>query len=106
MPERAVHGMDFNAALDALDHASLRRRRRVVSGHQGARLTVDGQQLLAFASNDYLGLAADPRIAKATAHAARRYGVGAGASHLISGHHEAHERLEHELARFTGLPAA
>ncbi|MFN9388917.1 MAG: 8-amino-7-oxononanoate synthase [Betaproteobacteria bacterium] len=106
MPERAVHGMDFNAALDALDHASLRRRRRVVSGHQGARLTVDGQQLLAFASNDYLGLAADPRIAEATAHAARRYGVGAGASHLISGHHEAHERLEHELARFTGLPAA
>jgi 8-amino-7-oxononanoate synthase len=98
--------MDFAAALAALEGEGLRRTRRVVRGAQGAHLEVDGRRLLAFASNDYLGLAADPRIAEAAVQAALRYGVGAGASHLISGHHEAHERLEHELARFTGLPAA
>ncbi len=98
--------MDFAAALAALEDQGLRRTRRVVSGPQGAHLEVDGCRLLAFASNDYLGLASDPRIAEAAARAAHRYGVGAGASHLISGHHEAHERLEQELARFTDLPAA
>lgn len=98
--------MDFTAALAALETQGLRRTRRVVSGAQGAHLEVDGRRLLAFASNDYLGLASDPRIAEAAARAAHRYGVGAGASHLISGHHEAHDRLEQELARFTGLPAA
>ncbi|MEO8038210.1 MAG: 8-amino-7-oxononanoate synthase [Betaproteobacteria bacterium] len=97
---------DFGAALDDLDAASLLRTRRVVDGEQGPILEVDGRRLVAFASNDYLGLAAHPRLAEAVIDAVRRFGIGAGASHLISGHHAEHERLETELARFVGLPKA
>ena len=97
---------DFHEALATLDAQSLLRRRRVVSGPQGATLEVDGQQLLAFASNDYLGLASHPKLAEAAIDAIRRYGVGGASSHLISGHHETHERLEHALASFVGLPRA
>ena len=98
--------MDFDAALADLEAAGLTRRRRVVRGAQGAVLDVDGERILAFASNDYLGLAAHPAIVEATVEAARRCGVGGGASHLISGHHEEHERAEDALARFVGLPRA
>lgn len=98
--------MDFDAALADLEAAGLTRRRRVVRGAQGAVLDVDGERILAFASNDYLGLAAHPDIVEATVEAARRCGVGGGASHLISGHHEEHERAEEALARFVGLPRA
>jgi len=65
-------------------------------------MSVDGRRVLAFASNDYLGLAADPRVAQAAVAGALRYGVGAGASHLVSGHASAHEALEAELAAFAG----
>ena len=97
---------DLRAALDDLDAASLLRKRRVVSSQQGAVLGVDGRRLVAFASNDYLGLASHPKLSIAVVDAVHRYGVGAGASHLISGHHEEHERLDSELARFVGLPKA
>jgi 8-amino-7-oxononanoate synthase len=63
-------------------------------------MMVDGQRLLAFCSNDYLGLAADPRIAEALCEGAQRYGAGSGASHLISGHSKAHALLESALAEF------
>jgi len=98
--------VDFEAALAELEAAGLTRRRRVVRGAQGAVLDVDGEPVLAFASNDYLGLAAHPEIVEATIEAARRCGVGGGASHLISGHHEEHERAEDALARFVGMPRA
>ena len=97
---------DFAAALAALDAAHLRRRRRVVSGPQGAEMTVDGEHVLAFASNDYLGLANHPAIAEAAVAAIGKHGVGASASHLISGHHEEHEALEAELAAFVGAERA
>ncbi|MBI1398212.1 MAG: 8-amino-7-oxononanoate synthase [Betaproteobacteria bacterium] len=97
---------DFRAALAALDADGIRRKRRVVSGPQGPVLDVDGEALLAFASNDYLGLASHPKIAAAAADAIRRCGVGGAASHLISGHHEEHERAESALARFVGTPRA
>jgi 8-amino-7-oxononanoate synthase len=97
---------DLRAALEDLEAAALLRTRRVVSGEQGPVLEVDGKRLVAFASNDYLGLAAHPKLVEAVVDAVRRFGVGAGASHLISGHHEEHERLEAELARFVGLPRA
>ena len=80
--------------------AGLWRQRRVLSSPQGARVVVDGRELVAFASNDYLGLANDPAIVAAAAAAARSCGVGAGASHLLSGHHAQHEALERELAAF------
>jgi len=84
----------------------LRRRRLVRQGPQGPRIVVDGRELLAFCSNDYLGLASHPRIVEAAIEAASRYGVGEGASHLLSGHSAAHERLEEKLAEFVQMPRA
>jgi 8-amino-7-oxononanoate synthase len=104
VPADALASLD--AELAGLEAAGLRRTRRVVRGPQGAVLEVDGRQLLSFASNDYLGLAGDPRIAQAVIEAIGRCGVGAAASHLISGHHEEHEAAETALASFTGLPRA
>jgi 8-amino-7-oxononanoate synthase len=94
------------AELAALEVEGLRRRRRVLQSPQRARVTVDGREYIAFCSNDYLGLAAHPALVEAAREGAQRYGVGAGASHLILGHTEAHHRLEAALARFVDLPAA
>lgn len=84
----------------------LYRSRRVTEGAQGPELIVDGRRMLAFCSNDYLGLAADPRLAEAMSRGVARYGVGSGAAHLISGHSKAHHALEEELAEFTGRERA
>jgi len=73
---------------------------------QGARVTVDGRDYVAFCSNDYLGLASHPRLIEAARQGAARYGVGAGASHLILGHSTAHHDLEKRLAAFAGFPCA
>ena len=78
--------------------SGLLRRRRVVDAPQGARLCADGREILHFGSNDYLGLAGDQRVVAAAQQGAARYGVGAGASHLISGHFQPHDALERELA--------
>src|SRR5205085_4705810 len=83
----------------------LRSRRRVLSS-QGARLCYRGREFVNFSSNDYLGLAADPRLARAAARAARRYGCGAGASPLISGFLPPLRALERALARWEGAEAA
>ncbi|SFM46134.1 8-amino-7-oxononanoate synthase [Ectothiorhodospira mobilis] len=82
------------------------RSRRVLEGPQAPRQTVDGRSLLAFCSNDYLGLAAHPRLVAALKRGAERYGVGAGAAHLVNGHSRAHHALEEELAAFTGRERA
>jgi 8-amino-7-oxononanoate synthase len=97
---------EFPARIQELDHAHLRRRRRVVVPESGARLQVDGQAMLAFCSNDYLGLAGHPALVEAACAGAREFGVGYGASPLVSGHSAANEMLEQELARFTELPRA
>ena len=89
---------ELTGALAARRAAGLARRRRTVDSPQGARLAVDGRDVLQFGSNDYLGLAADPRLIAAAQRGAARFGVGAGASHLVSGHFSAHEALERELA--------
>jgi len=88
----------LSADLAAREAAGLGRRRRSVSARQGVRLTVDGRELLHFGGNDYLGLAGDPRVVAAAQLGAARYGVGAGAAHLVSGHFAAHDALERELA--------
>ena len=90
----------LDAALAALDDQQLRRRRRTVDSRCAPRTDADGQPLLAFCSNDYLGLASHPAIVAALQEGAARYGAGSGASHLISGHSRAHARLEEELAAF------
>lgn len=86
------------------DH--LYRRRRVIEGRQGPEQVVDGRPMLSFCSNDYLGLAGDPRVQAAFVRGAEAYGVGSGAAHLVTGHSAAHHALEEELAAFTGRPRA
>ena len=97
---------EFDDRLAALDAQSLRRVRRAVVPEQDARLNVDGVSLLAFCSNDYLGLAQDPLLRQAVHAAVDRYGVGSGASPMVSGHSVANAALERELAEAVGLPRA
>ena len=97
---------DLAERLAAREAAGLYRRRRVVDVATAPLVRVDGRELLAFCSNDYLGLANDPRVIAAFCEGARRYGVGSGASHLVCGHTPAHHALEEELARFTGRERA
>jgi len=98
------------ALLAALESAQQLRRRRSVGGYasSGSILepVLDGERLINFCSNDYLGLAGDTRVAAAMQAAAVKWGAGAGAAHLVTGHTQEHQALEEELAAFTGREAA
>jgi 8-amino-7-oxononanoate synthase len=96
----------LHAELQEIAAAGLSRHRRVLESPCGRIARVDGHELLNFASNDYLGLAGNAEIAQAMADGALRWGAGSGASHLVSGHLEPHDRLEEELAAFVGFPRA
>ena len=91
---------NVNRKLAELDAHSLIRRRRVADTRCAPLQVVDGRAMLAFCSNDYLGLAAHPRVVEALREGAQLYGAGSGASHLISGHSRAHAILEERLADF------
>ena len=82
------------------------RQRRNVQPLDGRRVRYQGRELLLFCSNDYLGLATDPRLAKAAQRAADEFGWGSGASHLVSGHSPLHHQLEERLAELTGRSRA
>jgi len=97
---------DLASELNRLHKACLYRAPRVLNGPQGPRPLIDGKRILAFCSNDYLGLANDPRLIAAFKRGADTYGVGSGAAHLITGHSAAHQALEEELADFAGRPRA
>ncbi len=96
----------LSAQLEELRRAGLMRSRLTLESAQGPRIRIDGQEHVAFCSNDYLGLAADARIVAAVVKAVQRYGVGSGASHLVTGHSVAHDRLETALAEFVRTPRA
>lgn len=97
---------DLPSRLAERRSAHLYRQRPLLESPQGVRVTVDGQALLAFCSNDYLGLANHPQVIDAFARGARKWGVGGGASHLVVGHSEPHHQLEQALAELTGRPRA
>lgn len=97
---------DLPSRLAERRAAHLYRQRPLLESPQGVRVTVDGQPLLAFCSNDYLGLANHPQVIEAFAQGARQWGVGGGASHLVVGHSQPHHQLEEALAEFTGRPRA
>lgn len=84
----------------------LYRARCTLDSPQGPEMTLDGHRFLTFCSNDYLGLAADPRLVEAIQRGADRYGAGSGAAHLVTGHLRPHHALEEELAEFVGRPRA
>ncbi|HTA73345.1 MAG TPA: 8-amino-7-oxononanoate synthase [Gemmatimonadaceae bacterium] len=94
------------ADLATLDRAGLRRVLRPLVRRHGAHVVIDGQDAIDFSSNDYLGLASDPRLAAAVTDALRENALGAGAARLISGDHPLHEALERELAEFKRAEAA
>lgn len=97
---------ELRAGLERLDREALRRLRRSNVLPCAPRAVVDGRELTAFCSNDYLGLAGEPALAAAIAEGAARWGAGAGASHLVSGHYAVHDALEKALARFVGCARA
>ena len=92
--------------LEALQSAQLRRTRRTVEALCGVQLTVSGRQMLAFCSNDYLGIAQHPAPVEAAQRGAARWGVGSTASPLVCGHTASHQALEERLADFLGVPRA
>jgi 8-amino-7-oxononanoate synthase len=98
--------IEIEARLDELKALGLHRRTRLVSGPQGPHVLLDGKPVLLLCSNNYLGLADHPRLREAAAEAAMRWGVGAGASRLVSGTMTIHRRLEERLAEFKGRQAA
>jgi 8-amino-7-oxononanoate synthase len=97
---------DLADRLDELRERGLHRRLRLISGPQGPSVLLDGRPVLLLCSNNYLGLADHPRVREAAAEAAMRWGVGAGASRLVSGNMKLHRRLEGRLAEFKGHEAA
>lgn len=97
---------DLRARLERQRDQGLYRQRLCIEGPQGVELLRDGQRLLSFCSNDYLGLANDPRVVDAMREGAARMGAGSGASHLVCGHSAAHHELEEALAAWTGRERA
>ena len=89
---------DLEARLDKLRGRAMIRTRRVVETSCGPRVMVDGREMLAFCSNDYLGLVGHQQIAAALREGVDRYGAGSGAAHLISGHSRAHAQRVSRLA--------
>ncbi|HWV58012.1 MAG TPA: aminotransferase class I/II-fold pyridoxal phosphate-dependent enzyme, partial [Longimicrobiales bacterium] len=92
--------------LDELERLGLRRTGEPMARLPGRLVQIGDRMLIDFASNDYLGLATDPRLADAAARAMVENGTGSGASRLITGSHPLHLQLEEAMARFTGEPAA
>ncbi|MFK0343406.1 8-amino-7-oxononanoate synthase [Pseudomonas asiatica] len=97
---------DLAARLAERRAADLYRQRPLLESPQGPEVVVDGQRLLAFCSNDYLGLANHPEVIAAWQAGAERWGVGGGASHLVIGHSTPHHQVEEALAELTGRPRA
>ncbi|WAB97737.1 8-amino-7-oxononanoate synthase [Pseudomonas putida] len=97
---------DLAARLAERRAADLYRQRPLLQSPQGPNVVVDGQPLLAFCSNDYLGLANHPEVIAAWQAGAERWGVGGGASHLVVGHSTPHHQVEEALAELTGRPRA
>jgi len=100
--------MTFNlqADLQLRKDQGLFRQTQVAQSPQGPLMKINGQPYLTFCSNDYLGLANHPAVVAAFKSAADEFGVGSGSAHLVNGHSQYHEQLEHALAEFTGREAA
>jgi len=94
--------IDLAGELQEIKQQNLYRSRRVISTPQGVEITVDGQAVINFSSNDYLGLANHPDVIASFKRATDKFGVGSGSAHLICGHSASHHALEEELAEFTG----
>lgn len=92
--------------LDNRNQQGLYRSRKLLQSPQGREIRLNGQRVLNFCSNDYLGLANHEQVKKAFISGAKKFGVGSGSAHLVNGHTQAHHALEEELADFCGFPRA
>lgn len=92
--------------LQAQREKSLYRQRRISETPQQPEMIIDGQKVISFCSNDYLGLANHPEVRETFSKAVNQFGVGSGAAHLINGHSASHHALEEALAEFSGYPRA
>ncbi len=92
----------WDEELAALETQGLKRRLRDMTGAQGRKIILDGKEVLNFCSNNYLGLADDPRLREAASECIKEEGVGSGASRLVCGNMAAHRELEETIARFKG----
>ena len=110
LPSASVSSSNMNSTLDGelltLQQAGLKRALRTVMQRRSGTVQIDNDRVADFASNDYLGLAADTRLARAATAVLQAEGTGAGAARLISGHHPIHEALEHEIAAFKQCESA
>src|SRR3569832_2509528 len=97
---------NLSSALAALRAQHQYRTRAIVDSPQGTEIVVDGTRYLSFCSNDYLGLAHHSAVVAALKAGADKYGVGSGASHLVTDHQRPHHELEEALADFTHRPRA
>jgi 8-amino-7-oxononanoate synthase len=100
--------MAFNLQADLIKRrdAGLFRQTLKAQSPQGPEMLINGQPYLTFCSNDYLGLANHPKLIESFKQAADEMGVGSGSAHLVNGHSQIHENLEHALAEFTNREAA
>ena len=96
----------LQSLLKQRQQAALYRFRKTHNSPQTPILNIDGENYLSFCSNDYLGLASHPRLKSALQKGVEKYAVGSGASHLVTGHSQAHYQLEKELAAYTGRERA
>ncbi len=106
MPGTEFFMLNYQEELNLLEVKGLRRSLRGVDSACGRYIKVDGRRLLNFSSNNYLGLASDTRLKKAASMAIKKFGVGSGASRLISGNTIKHRKLEERIARFKKQEAA
>ena len=97
---------ELETGLAQLASEGLLRRRRTLDAPCGPEAVIEGRRVIAFCSNDYLGLANHPALIAAAQQAAERWGVGSGASHVVSGHLRPHAELEERLAAFVGQERA
>ena len=97
---------DLSAELAGRRAEHLYRTRLTLDSPQSTEVVLDGKRYLSFCSNDYLGLADHPDLVKSGKGALDEFGVGSGASHLVTGHSRYHQQLEEALAEFTGRPRA
>ncbi|MCC7220440.1 MAG: 8-amino-7-oxononanoate synthase, partial [Candidatus Contendobacter sp.] len=97
---------ELEAGLAQLASEGLLRRRRTLDAPCGPEAVIEGRRVIAFCSNDYLGLANHPALIATVRDAAERWGVGSGASHVVSGHLRPHAELEERLAAFVGQERA
>jgi 8-amino-7-oxononanoate synthase len=98
--------MNFSKKISVIEQNNLLRFRKIAQSAQSTEMVIDDQKVINFCSNDYLSLANHPKIKEALIEGVSRYGIGSGASHLVSGHSESHHNLEEALAQHTGQQRA